>query len=212
MTYIYFTPYENLPVYFSHFQDILKDTEQAYSSISHYNGRNVCYGKDSIVSLIARNSQLYHMPDLYPLSNLSIINISNNMLTSLPIMPLSITSIDCSTNSIRVIYELTLYTNLTDLDCSDNLLETLPLLPFNMKKLSCTGNNILEYKNIEYLEEFYYDEIIEGMDDIYDFHTQTIETDQPHSQSQPRSQSHFQPITHTDILEDCFNNLNMEDN
>lgn len=82
-------------------------------------------------------------------STLKYMDVSGNVLTSLPPLPASLTYLDCSSNRFdytQTIGGITslpaLPQNLEKLNCSNNFIESLPELPSTLIQLNCSYNLI----------------------------------------------------------------------
>ncbi|MEO8147617.1 MAG: T9SS type A sorting domain-containing protein [Bacteroidia bacterium] len=72
--------------------------------------------------------------------NLSVLECSDNPLSNLPILPVSLTYLFCNNDQLTSIPYLPSF--ITNLYCSNNLITLLPSLPPNLVELACSGNKL----------------------------------------------------------------------
>jgi hypothetical protein len=125
---------------------------------NHYNSLSTF--PVSLETLDVQDGVLTSLPVLTNCANLYTINCRSNHLISLPTLPNSLSSLDCSYNNITVLPPLDtaltqaqfnnnqltflprLPVHLLNVNCNNNLLTSLPELPQNDTVLNCAYNNL----------------------------------------------------------------------
>ncbi|TVR39254.1 MAG: T9SS C-terminal target domain-containing protein [Cryomorphaceae bacterium] len=109
------------------------------------NGNQMNTDCPGIVNATVLNVQLANIADLTGLEyfvNLEVLNCSNNnILSSLPELPTTLTELWCNGNNLTSLPELP--PNLTKLICFFNQLTAIPELPSTLTELRCHSNNII---------------------------------------------------------------------
>ena len=95
---------------------------------------------DDIEYLHLTRRGIQNLPDMSRFTKLYELDVSKNMLTTLPPLPRSIERLSCGYNRITRLSPLN--GNLTFLDCSGNLLCTLPEMPPDLFTLVCRENRL----------------------------------------------------------------------
>jgi Leucine-rich repeat (LRR) protein len=80
--------------------------------------------------------------------NLETLDINNNLLTDIPVLPESLTELCCSYNKIK---KIRVYNNLKKLDCSHNEIEKIEKLP-KLELLTCNNNLLTSIPKIDTLK------------------------------------------------------------
>ena len=107
-----------------------------YKGISDLTGIE---GFSGLLTLDCSNNKITQFPYL-PNPYLKVIRGANNRLTSLPLFPETILTLDFSGNKIT--YLTGLPKALSELTLNSNPLKTLPKLPIHLQKLSCVGDSL----------------------------------------------------------------------
>ena len=107
-----------------------------YKGISDLTGIE---GFSGLVTLDCSNNKITQFPYL-PNPYLKVIRGANNRLTSLPLFPETILTLDFSGNKIT--YLTGLPKALSELTLNANPLKSLPKLPIHLLKLSCVGDSL----------------------------------------------------------------------
>ena len=108
-----------------------------YSNIKDISGIS---NFSSLERLIVSNNLLTSLPELP--ASLSYIDVSNNLLTRISTLPSKITTLICSFNKISKIDSFP--TLLQSIECNNNELELLPKLPEDLKTLILNNNLLLK--------------------------------------------------------------------
>jgi len=126
----------------------------------------------NIKYLFLSENFLYRILDLTVFTNLRVLDICNNKLTNVPLLPERIEEVLINNNEIIDIDALIKCDYLKRLDCSNNKITNIPIIdsleilvcddnkltklpPLNIKKLSCCNNQLRElpeFKLIEVIE------------------------------------------------------------
>lgn len=123
-----------------------KKNDYYYLDFSNMNLSQIEIKYKNITCLFISNNNLDIFPDLSSLTNLKVLDISDNKIKRIYNIPSSVTELNCNNNSLKYICDL----DIEIFDCNNNKLEILPKMN-NIKKLSCSNNRlkeIPEYKNI----------------------------------------------------------------
>ncbi len=94
----------------------------------------------TIQSIDVYNKNISNLNGIQYFTSLIHLFCSNNSLTSLPILPSSITELNCSQNSLTTLPALP--NSLTWFACGSNSLTSLPTLPNSLTWLYCNDNHI----------------------------------------------------------------------
>ena len=92
----------------------------------------------SATSLNVSSKQISDLTGLESFTSLQTLNCNINKLTSLPLLPASLTSLACVFNQLTSLPVLP--ASLTNLNCSQNQLSVLPVLPGSLTVLNCSNN------------------------------------------------------------------------
>ncbi len=82
------------------------------------------------------------VPNLYRFNNLKILNIDNNKIKEICILPDTLIDLTCSKNQLSSLPPLPKY--LEYLDCNHNKICKLPELPYQLVTLYCSHNKIIK--------------------------------------------------------------------
>jgi Leucine-rich repeat (LRR) protein len=81
-------------------------------------------------------------------TNLFNLLCNDNLLTTIPVLPRTLTNLDCSGNSIASLTTAVLPSGLRVLDCSNNDISSLSNLPSSILNLRCENNALTSLGNI----------------------------------------------------------------
>lgn len=95
-----------------------------------------------------QNSFISNLAGVQYFTSLTYLNCEGNQLTSIPTLPNSLITFDCSYNYNLLTSLPTLPTSLQFLGCHDNALTSLPILPNTLQTLYCDFNKITCFPNI----------------------------------------------------------------
>ena len=99
-----------------------------------------CSGVTSAFSLDVLLLNIANLDGVQYFTNLRMLICRGNLLTVLPVLPLSLTFLDCGFNQLTSL--LTLPAGLQKLYCFHNQLTTLPVLPIGLQDLECYNNQL----------------------------------------------------------------------
>jgi len=108
------------------------------SDDDEYDDFNSIQYNTKIINISMKN--LDFLPNLLLFTNLQTLYCTNNNLTTLPSLPITLKILYCSDNNLTSLPDLPI--NLRTLQCESNKLISLPTLPSNLKSLYCTNNNL----------------------------------------------------------------------
>ena len=94
----------------------------------------------TLTSLNVNNKNISNLSGIEGFTNLQTIKCDSNKLTSLPILPNSLTNLWCNSNKLTTLPILP--NSLSNLYCFGNQLTTLPVLPNSLQYLHCHGNQL----------------------------------------------------------------------
>ncbi len=118
-----------------------KNINVSYNGISDLSGIEV-FVNDTLLN--CSNNQLTSLPTLP--ASLTSLDCNFNLLTSLPTLPTSLTYLNCSQNQINSLPNLPLLLNY--FECITNLLTSLPVLPVTLTFLNCDSNQLTSLPNL----------------------------------------------------------------
>lgn len=96
--------------------------------------------------LFLSENKLTYMPDLSFMENLSVIDLCNNNLLSIPVLPISIEELLIMNNKVSNIGGLTQYPFLKRINCTNNLIKEIPIID-SVEILICENNKIEKISN-----------------------------------------------------------------
>ena len=102
--------------------------------------------------LYIQSNNLTSLPALP--SSLTALDCTNNQLTSLPTLSSKMINLICSKNQLTSLPELPKY--LTHLNCDNNKLTSLPALPSSLWSLFCDNNQLTNLPELPHLTHFGY--------------------------------------------------------
>ncbi len=89
-------------------------------------------------SIYVPSSSIANLFGIQYFKSLKYLDCSNNQITSLPILAVSLQILNCPTNQLTSLPPLP--NSLTNLNCSDNQLSSLPIIPTQLQVLYCDNN------------------------------------------------------------------------
>jgi len=99
-----------------------------------------CAGIVNATSLIVNSSNISNLSGIEYFVNLQTLYCYNNQLSSLPVLPNSLTNLRCYYNQLSSLPDLP--NSLTELQCYHNQLSSLPALPNSLTILQCNNNQL----------------------------------------------------------------------
>jgi uncharacterized repeat protein (TIGR01451 family) len=147
-----------LLVAFFFFFGFLKETKAQYVTIPDANFRNFLQANypscmsggmlDTTCTAVVNattqvdisNQGITDLTGIQYFKNLKYLYCYSNQLTSLPVLPASLTTLTCYLNQLASLPALP--ASLTDLECSNNQLTSLPILPASLTTLDCIDNQL----------------------------------------------------------------------
>ncbi len=116
----------------------IAQTQRSITLTNHITDLTGIHGFSNLTSLNVADNDLTFLP-LLP-NGLKTFRCSNNRLTQLPVLPSGLTVFHCYGNLLTSLPELP--KNLEVFNCSQNRLSTLPVLPNTLQSFYCSYNNL----------------------------------------------------------------------
>lgn len=91
--------------------------------------------------LFLSENKLSHLPDLSFMENLIVVDLCNNNLSTIPVLPINIEELLIINNKITNISTLSQYPLLKRFNCSNNMIQEIPLID-SIEILICDNNKI----------------------------------------------------------------------
>lgn len=137
-----FSQFVNIPD--ANFRTVLKSKyPQCFNANEQLD--TTCKAITEALYLRINNAQIENLEGIRYFDNLNVLECGGNLLTSFPILPASLSDLDCNSNQLNI---LPTFAHLTALYCNHNNLTSLGTLPNDMMYLECAYNQISSIQNL----------------------------------------------------------------
>lgn len=124
--------------------DLSNMTERCFSDLVEHKEYKTILMK--LKHLFMSNSHLLNIPSLVDFVNLETLDLNNNMIDCLPLLPDSLQELNIENNRLTHINQM--FPNMKRLFCKNNLLETL-VITSSMERIECSHNPLQTIRSFD---------------------------------------------------------------